>query len=37
MTLDMHDLGPAAHLTVYKHPERDEFLRFTNEHDDALS
>jgi cytochrome P450 len=27
MTLDMHDLGPAAYLTVYKHPSRDEFLR----------
>jgi cytochrome P450 len=31
MTLDMHDLGPAAHLTVYKHPERDKFLKATRE------
>jgi cytochrome P450 len=27
----MHDLGPAAHLTVYKHPERDEFLKATRD------
>ncbi len=31
MTLDISDLGPAAYLTVYKNPERDEFLKQSRE------